>query len=513
MRALLSVWDKTGLIELATGLSAHGVELVASGGTAAALSAAGIDHLEVADVTGFPEMLDGRVKTLHPRLHAGILADRSKPEHLAALAEHDITAIDLVVSNLYPFSSNPSIELIDIGGPSMVRAAAKNHEHVGILTNPRQYEWVLNELVTTGTLSPPTRHELARAAFVHTAAYDADVATWFNQNSTSTWAGTSVDDVVPPTLRVRLERAQVVRYGENPHQIGARYRVEGTTPWWDGVTQHAGSALSYLNLFDADAAWRLVHELAVDVPGLCAVAIIKHANASGAAVGATFTDAFQKALDADPQSAFGGIVAVGGELDAALATLIAAGPQADVIIAASITTDAVEILVKRRKATRLLSGPSPEPLGRSVRTFGNTALVQNADELLVPVSAWTCVTTATPTDQQIQDLTIAWRVCARTTSNAIVIARDGVAVGIGAGQQSRVVSAGIATTKAGEFAKGAAAASDAFFPFADGLESLTSAGVTAVVQPGGSVRDQEVIDAANEAKIVMMLTGERHFRH
>jgi phosphoribosylaminoimidazolecarboxamide formyltransferase/IMP cyclohydrolase len=513
MRALLSVWDKTGLIELAKGLAEHGVELVASGGTAAALSDAGIAHLEVADVTGFPEMLDGRVKTLHPRLHAGILADRSKPEHLAALAAHDITAIDLVVSNLYPFSSNPSIELIDIGGPSMVRAAAKNHEHVGILTSPRQYEGVLNEIVTTGTLSPATRYELARAAFVHTAAYDAEVAAWFNLNATFANAGTGVDDVVPPTLHLRLERAQVVRYGENPHQTGARYRVEGTTPWWDSVTQHAGSALSYLNLFDADAAWRLVHELSSDVPGQCCVAIIKHANASGAAVGATFADAFQKALDADAQSAFGGIVAVGGELDADLASRIAEGPQADVIIAASIHPDAIEILVKRRKATRLLSAPSPEPLGLSVRTFGNTALVQNADELLVPVSQWRCVTTATPSDQQLQDLAIAWRVCARTTSNAIVIARDGVAVGIGAGQQSRVVAAGIATTKAGDFAKGAAAASDAFFPFADGLESLTSAGVTAVVQPGGSVRDQEVIDAANAAEIVMMLTGERHFRH
>jgi phosphoribosylaminoimidazolecarboxamide formyltransferase / IMP cyclohydrolase len=513
VRALLSVWDKSGLIELATGLSDYGVELVASGGTAAALAEAGIAHLEVTDVTGFPEMLDGRVKTLHPRLHAGILADRSKPEHLAALAAHDITAIDLVVSNLYPFSTKPSIELIDIGGPSMVRAAAKNHEHVGVLTNPRQYQWVLNELVSTGTLSPTTRYELARAAFVHTAAYDAEVATWFNQNATFTWAGTAVDDVVPPMLRMRLERAQVVRYGENPHQTGARYRVEGTKPWWDGATQHAGSALSYLNVFDTDAAWRLVHELASDVPGKCAVAIIKHANASGAAVGATFTDAFQRALDADAQSAFGGIIAVGGELDGELATLIAEGPQADVIIASSIHPDAVEILIKRRKATRLLSGPAPEPLGLSVRTFGNTALVQNADELLVPVAEWKCVTDATPTDQQLQDLAIAWRVCARTTSNAIVIARDGVAVGIGAGQQSRVVAAGIATTKAGDFARGAAAASDAFFPFADGLESLTSAGVTSVVQPGGSVRDQEVIDAANAAKIVMMLTGERHFRH
>ena len=513
MRALLSVWDKTGLVALAKGLASQGVELVASGGTAAALSEAGVAHLEVADVTGFPEMLDGRVKTLHPRLHAGILADRSKPEHLAALHEHDITPIDLVVSNLYPFSSDPSIELIDIGGPSMVRAAAKNHEHVGVLTSPSQYDAALDEIVLTGTLSDDTRRALARAAFAHSAAYDAQIVEWLDRGGHEAYATTEVDAIVPARLHLTLERAAVVRYGENPHQTGARYRVAGTTPWWDGVTQHAGSALSYLNLFDADAAWRLVHELSEDVPGLRCVAIIKHANASGAAVGATFSDAFQKALDADAQSAFGGIIAVGGDLDAELASLIAQGPQADVIIASSIHSDAVAILVKRRKATRLLSAPAPEPLKLSVRTFGATALVQNADELVVPVTEWKCVTIATPSEQQLQDLTIAWRVCARTTSNAIVIARDGVAVGIGAGQQSRVVAAGIATIKAGDAARGAAAASDAFFPFADGLESLTGAGVTAVVQPGGSVRDQEVIDAANAAGVVMMLTGERHFRH
>ncbi|MDE3139250.1 MAG: bifunctional phosphoribosylaminoimidazolecarboxamide formyltransferase/IMP cyclohydrolase, partial [Acidobacteriota bacterium] len=289
--------------------------------------------------------------------------------------------------------------------------------------------------------------------------------------------------------------------------------VAGTTPWWDGVLQHAGTALSYLNLFDADAAWRLVHELAQDAPGLSAVAIIKHANASGAAVAATLHEAFAKALDADPQSAFGGIIAVGGELDEALATLIAAGPQADVIIASSLTPGAIATLVARRKATRLLSAPAPESLGRSIRTFGHTALVQNADELLVPVEQWRCVSARQPTPEQLRDLALAWRVCARTTSNAIVLARDGVAVGVGAGQQSRVVAAGIATSKAGEKAVGSSASSDAFFPFADGLDALTSAGVTAVVQPGGSVRDQEVIDAANAADIVMMLTGERHFRH
>ena len=513
MRALLSVYDKTGLIEFAAGLEALGVELVASGGTARALAEAGIAHLDVADVTGFPEMLDGRVKTLHPRIHGGILADRSKSDHMEALDAHEITPIDLVVCNLYPFSSDPSIELIDIGGPSMVRAAAKNHQHVGVLTSPEQYHDVLEELTSNEELSHATRHRLARTAFAHTAAYDAQIVRWLDGGGEIGPRPSEVEAVLPETLHLTLERASVLRYGENPHQTGGRYRVAGTTPWWDGVVQHAGSPLSYLNLFDADAAWRLVHELKSDWPGFSAVAIMKHANASGAALGTSLADAFSKALAADPQSAFGGIVAVDGTMDVALAELIASGPQADVIVATSFDEDAIAVLVKRRKATRLLSAPAPEPLGLSVRTFGDTALVQNADELLVPVSQWRCVTEETPSAQQLQDLSIAWRVCARTTSNAIVIAKDGVAVGVGAGQQSRVVAAGIATTKAGELARGAAAASDAFFPFADGLESLTSVGVTAVVQPGGSVRDQEVIDAANAARIVMMLTGERHFRH
>lgn len=513
MRALLSVWDKSGLVDFATSLAALGYELVASGGTAAALSAAGVAHLDVANVTGFPEMLDGRVKTLHPNIHAGLLADLDRPEHREALEEHDIAPFSLVVSNLYPFSSDPSVELIDIGGPAMVRAAAKNHAHVGVVTSPTQYAGVLEELRANGALSDATRHDLARAAFAHTAAYDAQVVRWLDAGGALGSAPNAVDAVVPPTIHLDFERADVTRYGENPHQVAARYRRLGTAPWWDGVVQHAGSALSYLNYFDADAAWRLVHELAADAPGLFAVAIIKHANASGAALGASLGGAFEKALAADPQSAFGGVVAVGGVLDGDLAARIAAGPQADVIIASRFSDEAVAALVARRKATRLLSAPSPEPLGLSVRTFGDTALVQNADELVVPVANWRCVTEATPTTQQLQDLVVAWRVCARTTSNAIVIARDGVAVGVGAGQQSRVVASEIAVAKAGDLARGAAAASDAFFPFADGLESLTNAGVTAVVQPGGSVRDAEVIDAANRAGIVMMLTGERHFRH
>jgi phosphoribosylaminoimidazolecarboxamide formyltransferase/IMP cyclohydrolase len=513
MRALLSVFDKTGLVEFARGLSEAGVELVASGGTAEILQDADVSHLDVADVTGFPEMLDGRVKTLHPRIHAGILADLDLPEHRAALEEHDITPIDLVVCNLYPFSSDPSIELIDIGGPAMVRAAAKNHRHVGVVTNPSQYHKVLEEIVATRTLSNVTRHELARAAFAHTAAYDAQIVRWFDGGAESGGAPSAVDAVVPETLQLTLERAALTRYGENPHQIAARYRFAGTTPWWDGVTQLAGSEMSYLNLFDADAAWRLVHELLSDAPGLAAVAIVKHANASGAALRSTLIEAFARALAADPQSAFGGVVAVGGSVDDDLAKVMAGGPQSDVIVASGFSKEALATLVARRKATRLLSASAPEPLGLSIRTFGDSALVQNADELVVPVSAWRCVTNATPTSQQLQDLLVAWRVCARTTSNAIVIARDGVAVGVGAGQQSRVVAADIAVAKAGESATGAAAASDAFFPFADGLESLTNAGVTSVVQPGGSVRDAEVIEAANRAGIVMMFTGERHFRH
>jgi phosphoribosylaminoimidazolecarboxamide formyltransferase/IMP cyclohydrolase len=450
---------------------------------------------------------------LHPRIHAGILADRSKPDHLAALAAHDITPIDMVVSNLYPFSSDPSIELIDIGGPSMVRSAAKNHQFVTVVTSPEQYALVIEELKEHGEISDATRHGFARAAFAHTASYDAQIVRWFDEGGEIGEKSSGAQAVLAPSLHLSFERVALTRYGENPHQFGARYRATGTSPWWDGVIQHAGSALSYLNLFDADAAWRLVHELRADAPGKAAVAIIKHANASGAALGSSLADAFSKALQADPQSAFGGIIAVDGVLDVPLATLIAAGPQADVIIASSFEDEAIAILVKRRKATRLLSAPSPEPLGLSIRTFGNTALVQNADELLVSVGEWRCVTQSQPSAQQLEDLMVAWRVCARTTSNAIVLARNGVAVGIGAGQQSRVVAANLAAEKAGEFAHGSAAASDAFFPFADGLESLTSAGATSVVQPGGSVRDNEVIEAANAAGIVMMLTGERHFRH
>jgi phosphoribosylaminoimidazolecarboxamide formyltransferase / IMP cyclohydrolase len=513
MKVLLSVYDKTGVVDLARGLTDLGWELVSSGGTSAALAEAGIDHTEVADLTGAPEMLGGRVKTLHPTIHGGILADRSKPEHLADLEAQGIDPIHLVVCNLYPFTSDPSIELIDVGGPTMVRAAAKNHAHVGVVVSPGDYGTVLAELRAEGRLSDATRRRLARDAFAHTATYDAAIVAWFDQVDGS-------DDpdgdaaVLPPTLHLALERTGTLRYGENPHQHGARYRVIGQHSWWDEVVQHGGKALSYLNIFDADAAWRLVHELPPEGSAEVAVAIIKHANPCGAALDGDLATAYRRALDADPQSAFGGIVALGGRVTPAVAEAIASGPQADVIIAPSYDDQALAQLASKRKATRLLSAPAPEPLVRQFRGLGASMLVQDADRFLVPPSEWEVVTKVEPTEQQWRDLALAWKVCARTTSNAIAVVNSGQAVGVGAGQQSRVVAAEIAVAKAGDRARGGAAASDAFFPFPDGLLVLADAGVAAVVQPGGSIRDDEVTAAADEAGLaVVMAGGERHFRH
>ena len=517
MRALLSVYDKEGLVELARGLSDLGWELVASGNTAAALADAGLAHLSVADVTGSPEMLGGRVKTLHPKIHGGILADRDEPSHLADLEAQGIEPIDLVVSNLYPFSSDPSIELIDIGGPSMVRGAAKNHAHVGIVTSPADYPLVLDELRRTGSLSDATRRRLARTAFAHTAAYDAAIVAWLDAGGPGPVEGGDTDEeelggVLAPTIHLTLERTGLLRYGENPHQRGARYRTVGASSWWDAVQQHGGKELSYLNLFDGDAAWRLVHELAGDA-GQPAVAIIKHANPCGAAVAASLVTAYERALECDVQSAFGGVVAIGGVVTEAVADAISAGPQADVIIASAYEPAALEKLTARRKATRLLSGPAPEAAVRQLRSLGSSVLVQDIDQFVVPRADWAVVTTRQPTEDEWGDLVLAWRVCGRTTSNAIAIVNNGQAVGVGAGQQSRVVAAEIAVRKAGEAAKGGAGASDAFFPFPDGLLVLAAAGVTAVVQPGGSVKDPEVIAAADEAGLAMVVTGERHFRH
>lgn len=500
MRALLSVHDKTGLEDLARGLATLGWTLVASGNTARALEEAGIPTTQVAEVTGSPEMLGGRVKTLHPRIHGGILADRAVPGHMADLEAQGIEPIDLVVCNLYPFTSQPSVEMIDVGGPTMVRAAAKNFAHVGVVTSPADYETVLDELKAQGSLSEETRRRLARAAFAHTAAYDAAIVAWLDG-----------EDPLPPTLHLTLERADVLRYGENPHQQGARYRTGPS--WWDGVVQHGGTALSYLNIFDGDAAWRLVHELSDDAGGRAAVAIVKHANPCGAAVADDLGTAYERALACDPLSAFGGIVAIAGEVDDSLAEAVAAGPQADVIIAGAYTPGAVDRLVARRKATRLLAAAPPEPLTRAVRTMGHAALVQGPDELVADRNDWRVVTSRRPTPAEWEDLVMAWRVCARTTSNAIAVVTGGQAVGVGAGQQSRVVAAELAVTKAGDRARGGAGASDAFFPFPDGLLVLARAGVSAVVQPGGSVRDAEVVAAAEEAGVAMVVTGERHFRH
>jgi phosphoribosylaminoimidazolecarboxamide formyltransferase/IMP cyclohydrolase len=500
MRALLSVYDKTGLAELAAGLQGLGWDLVASGNTSKALEDAGIVHVQVADVTGFPEMLGGRVKTLHPRIHGGILADRSVPEHLADLDAQGIAPIDLVVCNLYPFRSSPSIETIDVGGPAMVRAAAKNHAHVAVVTSPGDYGPILCELRAAGALSDATRRRLARSAFAHTAAYDAAIVSWLDG-----------DDPLPPTLHLTLERAQVCRYGENPHQHGARYR--SGPGWWDAAVQHGGAALSYLNIFDADAAWRLAHEVAADAGGNLAAVIVKHANPCGAAVADDLLTAYARALDGDPVSAFGGIVALSGEVTDEVAEAMAQGPQADVVVARAYTPGAIERLAARRKATRLLSAPAPEEAGRQVRTLGAAALVQDADMLAASPTRWQVATAREPTGEEWADLVLAWRLCARTTSNAIVLVAGGQAVGVGAGQQSRVVAAELAVGKSGARAAGAAAASDGFFPFPDGLEVLARAGVGAVVQPGGSVRDGEVVAAADAAGVAMVLTSERHFRH
>ena len=521
MKALLSVYDKTGIEEFARGLSALGWELISSGGTSATLTAAGIDHTEVADLTGAPEMLGGRVKTLHPVIHGGILADRSKPDHLDALDRLGIGLIDLVVCNLYPFTSDPSIELIDVGGPTMVRAAAKNHDHVAVVVDPVDYGPVLEELRADGAISIETRRRLARQAFAHTAGYDAAIVEWlderaYNELAGDAGAGASEFDaaaLLPESIHLTLERAGGLRYGENPHQHGARYRVAGQHSWWDDVVQYGGKELSYLNVFDADAAWRLVHELA-DGPTGQAVAIIKHANPCGAALDADLVTAYRQALACDEQSAFGGIVAIGGRVTVAVAEAIAAGPQADVIIAPAYDEEALAQLSSKRKATRLLSAPAPEALVRQYRFLGAAVLVQEPDRFLVEPSTWEVTTAREPTPSEWRDLAMAWKVCARTTSNAIAIVTGSQAVGVGAGQQSRVVAAEIAVGKAGERARGGAAASDAFFPFPDGLLVLADAGVRAVVQPGGSIRDAEVVAAADEAGIAMVTAGgERHFRH
>jgi phosphoribosylaminoimidazolecarboxamide formyltransferase/IMP cyclohydrolase len=521
VRVLLSVYDKAGLVALGKELVALGHELVASGGTATALAEAGVEHVTVESVTGAPEMLGGRVKTLHPSIHGGILADRSKSEHLADLAAQGIEPFGLVVCNLYPFTSNPSIELIDVGGPTMVRAAAKNWAHVGVLVDPADYPAVLAELAELGELSDGLRRRLARAAFAHAAAYDAAITTWFDESqpvesesavdAATPDGSVSAADVLPPTVHLALERVQTLRYGENPHQQGARYREIGKRSWWDDVEQHSGVALSYLNLFDADAAWRLVHQLA-DL-GTAAAVVVKHANPCGAAVADDVAVAYDQAFACDPMSAFGGIVALSAPVSLALAEDLVANPKADVLIAPSYEPAALELLAAKRKNMRVLAAPPPTSDAWHLRQISGGWLIQEPYVLGRGRDDWHVVTKEQPTEDQWRDMSLAWRVCAAVKSNAIVLAARGVAFGIGGGQPNRVTPGELAAGRAAGRAAGGAAASDAFFPFRDGLDAAASAGVSAVIQPGGSMRDQEVIDAADEHGLVMVFTGERQFQH
>ncbi len=499
-RALLSVYDKTGLIELAKGLRDLGVEVVSSGNTSVALEAAGIPVTRVESVTGSPEMLDGRVKTLHPKIHGGLLADLGNESHRRDLDLHGILPFELVVSNLYPFEERPDIETIDIGGPAMTRAAAKNHAWVTIVTSPDQYGPLLTELhANDGTVGPDTREAFARAAFARTAAYDAAIVEWLQ-----------ADELLPPHLVVALERTdESLRYGENPHQQGARFRRAGTTSWWDGVRQHGGLALSYLNYYDTDAAWRLVHDLG-DGP---ACAIIKHANPCGVAVDDALDSAYQRALECDERSAFGGIVALNRRIDTATVERMVAGPQADVVIGSGFAPGTFEALQKKRKNTRILEAPAPGKDRRDFRQISGGFLVQDAHHFASTRNDWRVVTKVAPTPEQWRDLELAWRICGHVKSNAIVLVKDGQAVGIGAGQQNRVESGEIAAKKAAGRAHGGAAASDAFYPFEDGVEVAAAAGVAAVIQPGGAMRDEKVIERADELGLAMVFTGERHFLH
>ncbi|MEM7272972.1 MAG: bifunctional phosphoribosylaminoimidazolecarboxamide formyltransferase/IMP cyclohydrolase [Actinomycetota bacterium] len=509
MRALLSVYDKTGVVDLAKRLHELEVDLVSSGGTAAVIAEAGIPVTDVADITGFPAMLGHRVVTLHPRIHGGILADRRDTSHLRDLEAHNLDLIDLVVGNLYPFAKDPSIDLIDIGGPTLLRAAAKNHEYVTVLVDPADYDEVLGEIARGGT-TPGLRFRLAKKAFAHTAAYDAAITEWFNDSTIN------APSPLPDTINVSLERAEDLRYGENPHQVGARYRRAGRQSWWDSVVQHSGVGLSYLNIFDADAAWTMVHDLAVPFTGggaRAACVIVKHANPCGAAVAGDLATAYANAFACDERSAFGGIVACNRIVDLATVEAMEAAAQADLIIAPGYEHGAIDRLKAKRKNTRILTAPLPDAGGLAIRQLSDGYLVQSPHEFRSRPDAWEVVTDRQPTAEELADAELAWRVCGHVTSNAIVLAKDGVAWGIGAGQQNRVESGELAAQKADGRAKDGACASDAFFPFPDGIEAAAMAGVAVVIQPGGSVNDEAVIEAANRHGLAMIFTGERQFRH
>lgn len=507
-RALLSVYDKTGLAEFARGLHDLGVELVSSRSTAAAITAAGLPVTDLADITGVPPILDHRVVTLHPKIHGGLLADPTKAEHVADMEQYGISAFQLVVSNLYPFGADPAdfehgadpVDLIDIGGPAMTRAAAKNHAFVGIVTAIAQYDNVLAELqANNAVLSLATRQQLALEAFASTAAYDANIVQWMQR-----------DEAMPKHLDIALERTdEVLRYGENPHQRGARYRVRGTTSWIDTIELHSGVALSYLNLYDADAAWKCAFDLG-DQPSC---AIIKHANPCGAAVAGDLATAYQRALECDERSAFGGIVAVNRIVDAATVERMVAGPQADVIIAPGYADGALDALRAKRKNTRLITAAPPAANSIDIRQISGGFLIQDPHHFAATRDTWKVVTKVAPTEAQWLDLAVAWRLVGHVKSNAIVLVKDGVAWGIGAGQQNRVESGEIAAKKANGRASGGACASDAFYPFPDGVEAAAGAGIAAVIQPGGSVKDDDVIKRADELGLAMVFTGERHFLH
>ena len=508
-RALLGVYDKAGVEELAAGLAAAGVELVSTGATARRIADAGIPVTPVEQVTGFPECLDGRVKTLHPAVHAGILADRRRSEHVAQLEELDIAPFDLVVVNLYPFTETVAsgatpdecVEQIDIGGPAMVRAAAKNHPSVAVVVDPARYADVLTA-VAAGGFTLAERQALAAAAFRHTASYDIAVASWMG----SVLAPES-DTVFPAWVGASWERAEVLRYGENPHQGAALYR--GLVPGLAHAEQLHGKQMSYNNYVDTDAAWRAAHDHADPC-----VAIIKHANPCGIAVGADIAAAHRKAHACDPVSAFGGVIAANREVDLTMAEQVAE-VFTEVVVAPSFTDDAVRVLTGK-KNIRLLRLPHLPAPGAELRPISGGLLLQVKDRLDAPgddPTTWT-LATGEPLDAAgLDDLVFAWRAVRAVKSNAILLAHDRATVGVGMGQVNRVDAARLAVSRAGERASGSVAASDAFFPFADGLQVLLDAGVRAVVQPGGSVRDEEVVAAAAAAGIPLYLTGTRHFAH
>lgn len=520
-RALLSVSDKAGIIDFARALAAQGVDLVSTGGTAKLIAEAGIPVRDIADLTGFPEMMDGRVKTLHPKVHGGLLSVRDNAEHQAAMADHDIVPIDLVVVNLYPFEAtvargadyDTTIENIDIGGPAMIRSAAKNHAFVSVVVDPADYQAVLAAMADGG-VPYALRQRLAAKAYARTAAYDGAISSWFAREL-------AITDM--PWRSFSGSLREVMRYGENLHQWAGFYANGENRPGVATASQVQGKALSYNNINDTDAAFELVSEFDPVRDG-AAVAIIKHANPCGVAVGKTLLEAYAKALRTDPVSAFGGIVALNGELDGPTAEEIVK-LFTEVIVAPSATPEAIGIVAAKKNLRLLLTGglADPKAEGLTVRSVAGGLLVQSRDNRNVDDCELRVVTQKRPSAAELADLKLAAKVAKHVKSNAIIYVKDGATVGIGAGQMSRVDSTRVAHRKSidaaeaagieGALTQGSVVASDAFFPFADGLISAVEAGATAVIQPGGSMRDQDVIDAADAAGIAMVFTGMRHFRH